>query len=91
MLVYKSSKSVRDYEGKNDLLSCDMDTYNTRKVLYEKVLVCATLTGATCESRKEECAEQKSMILRSKSLPVFTKTGVVANYNLIDCVISYFQ
>nr|DAX50126.1 MAG TPA: hypothetical protein [Caudoviricetes sp.] len=34
-----------DHKEKNNLLSCNMDTYNTRKVLYEKVQVCATLIG----------------------------------------------
>lgn len=38
-----SSKSVCDRKEKNDLLSCNMDTHETRKVTCEKVQLSATL------------------------------------------------
>nr|DAR98035.1 MAG TPA: hypothetical protein [Bacteriophage sp.] len=34
-----------DHEEKNNLFTCNMVTYSTRKVLYEKVQVRATLIG----------------------------------------------
>ena len=39
------SKSVYDRKEKNNLFTCNMVTYSTRKVLYEKVQVRATLIG----------------------------------------------
>ena len=41
--VDTTSKSVCDYEEKNNLLSCNMDMYNARKVLCKKVQVIATV------------------------------------------------
>ena len=41
--VLDYSKSVYDYEEKNNLLFWNMNTYNTRKVLCEKVRVIATV------------------------------------------------
>lgn len=41
--INKYSKSVYDCEEKNNLLSWNMDTYNTRKVLCELVQVVATV------------------------------------------------
>ena len=38
------SESVYDFREKNILLFCDMNTYKTRKVIYEKVQVTATVT-----------------------------------------------
>lgn len=34
-----------DYEEKNNLSICNMVAYKARKVLYEKLQVCATLIG----------------------------------------------
>lgn len=45
LILIQYSKSVYDHKEKNNLLSCNMDTYNTRKVLCEKVQVYATLIG----------------------------------------------
>ena len=39
------SKSVYDYEEKNNLSICNMVAYKARKALYEKVQVRATLIG----------------------------------------------
>ena len=39
-----NSKSVHDYEEKNNLFTWDMVTYSARKVLYEKVQVIATVS-----------------------------------------------
>lgn len=43
ILKVNSSKSVYDFREKNNLLSWNMDTYETRKVTYEKVQLIATL------------------------------------------------
>ena len=40
----KLSESVYDCKEKNNLLFCNMNTYETRKVTYEKVQVKATVT-----------------------------------------------
>lgn len=42
-ILTSTSKSVYDYEEKNNLLSWNMDTYNIRKVLCELVQVVATV------------------------------------------------
>ena len=39
-----TSESVYDFREKNILLFCNMNTYGTRKVTYEKVQVSATVT-----------------------------------------------
>jgi hypothetical protein len=44
-LIKEQAKVCMTAKRKNNLLSCNMDTYNTRKVLCEKVQVYATLIG----------------------------------------------
>lgn len=41
--LHETSESVYNHEEKNNLFTCNMVTYNTRKVLYEKVQVIATV------------------------------------------------
>ena len=40
---YITSKSVYDFRGTNNLFICNMVTYSTRKVLYEKLQIDATV------------------------------------------------
>lgn len=49
----KNSKSVCDYEEKNNLLFCNMDTYGTRKVSCEKVRVIATVSDRNLRTPQE--------------------------------------
>ena len=52
-LILQYSKSVCDYEEKNNLLFCNMNTYNTRKVLCEKVRVIATVSDRNLRTPQE--------------------------------------
>ena len=68
--VLDYSKSVYDYEEKNNLLFWNMNTYNTRKVLCEKVRVIATVRDlhSLNSAIDGSVMSQLSQLILSKSL-----------------------
>ena len=48
-----SSESVCDHKEKNNLFICNMMTYSTRKVLYEKLRVHATVSDCNLRTPQE--------------------------------------
>ena len=87
----KASESVCSFEKTNDLFICNMMTYNTRKVLYEKVQLCATVRDCKLWTSQGTMCRKEIYNISLQDFADFLKISVVATYNLIGCVTSCVQ
>lgn len=79
------------FEGKIDLLFCNMDTQIARKAICEKVQVCATVRECNLWTTQWTMCKKEIYYTSSQEFAIFYKIGVDADYNLISCVTTYFQ
>lgn len=68
-----------------------MDTYETRKVTYEKVQVSATVRDCNLRTSQGTLCQTEIYDASSQEFADFHKIGVNADYSPIRCVTNYFQ
>lgn len=79
------------FKKKIDLLFWNMNTYETRKVTYEKVQVRATVRDRNLWTPQRTMCKKEIYNILKQEFARFYKTGVDINYILIRCVMVYLQ